>query len=67
MAPGFDGQVYLLEDRVPHDAHTHTFEGDGKTSTGVTPGSPRARQVLKALKIIDLRPPTPPEGCPTTM
>jgi transposase len=44
-----------------------TFEGEGKTSTGVTPGSPRARQVLKALKIIDLRPPTPPAGRPTTM
>jgi transposase len=28
---------------------------------GVSPGSPRARQVLKALRISDLKPPTPPE------
>lgn len=28
---------------------------------GVSPGSPRARQVLKALGICDLKPPTPPE------
>jgi transposase len=44
-----------------------SFEVDGQLRTGVTPGSPRARQVLKALKITDLRPPTPPEGQPTTM
>ena len=35
--------------------------------TGVTPGSSRARQVLAALKLSDLRPPTPPAGDPTTM
>jgi transposase len=43
------------------------FEADGQQRTGVTPGSPRARQVLKALKIIELRPPTPSEGPLTTM
>jgi transposase len=35
---------------------------DGRERTGVTPGSDRARQVLRALKITDVRPPTPPEG-----
>src|SRR5216683_356813 len=43
------------------------FQADADERTGVTPGSPRARQVLKALKITDLRPPTPPEGPQTTM
>jgi transposase len=42
------------------------FEVDGQPRTGVTQGSPRARQVLKALKITELRPPTPPEGPLTT-
>jgi transposase len=40
---------------------------DAEERTGVTPGSDRARQVLKALKITDRRPPTPPEGPQTTM
>jgi transposase len=35
--------------------------------TGVTAGSARARQVLKALKITELRPPTPSNGPQTTM
>jgi transposase len=43
------------------------FQTDAEQRTGVTPGSARARQVLKALKITDLRPPTPPEGPQTTM
>ncbi len=43
------------------------FRVQGETRTGVTPGSLRARQVLKALKLSDLRPPTPPEGEKTTM
>jgi transposase len=43
------------------------FQADAEERTGVTPGSPRARQVLKALKITDLRPPTPPDGPQTTM
>jgi transposase len=34
--------------------------------TGVTPGSSRARQVLKALKLRSLRPPDPPKGVRTT-
>jgi transposase len=40
---------------------------DAEERTGVTPGSARARQVLKALKITDRRPPTPSAGPPTTM
>lgn len=43
------------------------FQVAGEERTGVTPGSNRARQVLRALKITDLRPPTPPEGTPTTV
>jgi transposase len=39
-----------------------TFRVDGQERTGVTPGSPRARQVLQALKITQLRPPTPPKA-----
>jgi transposase len=37
-----------------------TFRVDGQERTGVTSGSPRARQVLQALKIT--RPPTPPKA-----
>jgi hypothetical protein len=44
-----------------------TFRVQGEHRTGVTPGSSRARQVLKALAITDLRPPTPPQSRPTTM
>ena len=44
-----------------------TFRVQGEYRTGITPGSPRARQVLKALGITDLRPPTPPKGDLTTM
>lgn len=44
-----------------------TFRVQGENRTGVTPGSPRARQVLKALGITDLRPPSPPKGDSTTM
>jgi transposase len=43
------------------------FRVDAKLRSGVTPGSPRARQVLKALKLTDHRPPTPPSGQATTM
>jgi transposase len=43
------------------------FQANAEERTGVTPGSARARQVLKALKITELRPPTPPEGPQTTM
>jgi len=43
------------------------FVVNGEPRTGVTPGSARARQVLKALKLSDLRPPTPPTGQNTTM
>jgi transposase len=43
------------------------FQADAEERTGVTPGSARARQVLKALKITELRPPTPPAGPQTTM
>jgi transposase len=44
-----------------------TFRVQGEHRTGVTPGSSRARQVLKALAITDLRPPTPPQSKLTTM
>jgi transposase len=40
---------------------------DGAERTGVTAGSDRARQVLRALNITDLRPPTPPEGTSATV
>ena len=40
---------------------------DGAERTGVTAGSDRARQVLRALNIADLRPPTPPEGTSATV
>jgi hypothetical protein len=38
------------------------FKLDGMSRTGVSVGSPQARQVLKALGIVDTRPPTPPKG-----
>ena len=44
-----------------------TFRVQGEHRTGVTPGSTRARQVLKALAITDLRPPAPPRSESTTM
>ncbi len=43
------------------------FRVAGKRRTGVTPGNSRARQVLSALNLSDLRPPTPPAEDPTTM
>ena len=43
------------------------FRVDGKLRSGTTPGSSRARQVLKALKLSDHRPPTPPPHAETTM
>ncbi|TAL10332.1 MAG: IS1634 family transposase [Nitrospirae bacterium] len=43
------------------------FQVDGQERTGVTPGSQRARQVLKALKITEIRPPAPPGAQKTTM
>ncbi len=39
---------------------------NGETKTGVTQGSAPARQVLHALNLSELRPPTPPEGGETT-
>jgi transposase len=39
-----------------------TFTINGKQRWGISTGSPRARQVLKALHIENLRPPTPPTG-----
>jgi transposase len=42
------------------------FRVNGEIKTGVTPGSSQARQILQALKITDLRPPTPPLGQETT-
>ena len=43
-----------------------SFRVNGQTKTGVTQGSAQARQVLRALGLSDLRPPTPPEGEETT-
>jgi len=43
------------------------FRVHGEVKTGVTPGSARAREVLRVLKITDLRPPTPRSGDETTM
>lgn len=42
------------------------FRVNGKLHSGVTPGSSRARQVLKAIKLTDHRPPTPPQEDETT-
>jgi transposase len=39
---------------------------NGETKTGVTQGSASARQVLRALNLSELRPPTPPAGDETT-
>lgn len=44
-----------------------TFQVGSDRRAGVTPGSPRARRVLKALQLTTLRPPGPPEGQKTTM
>ena len=43
-----------------------SFRINGETKTGVTQGSASARQVLRALKLTDRRPPTPPAGDETT-
>jgi transposase len=43
------------------------FQVNGAERTGVTPGSPQARPVLRALNITELRPPTPPAGTPATV
>ena len=41
--------------------------GDRPERRGVSGGCPDARRVLKALKLTDLKPPTPPEGEETVM
>jgi len=43
------------------------FRIHGELRSGVTPGSSRAREVLKALKLTDHRPPPPPPGDEITM
>ena len=43
------------------------FQTDGHHRSGVSASNPRARQVLKALSITDVRPPAPPEPGPTTV
>jgi transposase len=43
------------------------FRVNGEERTGVTPGSNQARQVLRALNITDVHPPTPPEGVEPTV
>jgi hypothetical protein len=45
-----------------------TFRLEGQPERrGMTGGCPDARLVLKALKLVDQRPPTPPEGEETMM
>lgn len=44
-----------------------SFRIHGELRTGVTPGSSRARQVLKAINVPDIRPPLPPKGQERTM
>ena len=45
-----------------------TFRVEGQSKRcGVAGGSPDARRVLKALKIVDLRPPTPATDVPDTV
>jgi transposase len=45
-----------------------TFRCDNQPARrGITGGSPDARRVLKALQLVDLRPPEPPEGEGTVM
>jgi transposase len=44
-----------------------SFRVQGQLRCGVTPGSSRARQVLKTLKLSDTHPPTPPKGEETIM
>jgi transposase len=43
------------------------FRVEGQLRSGTTPGSSRARQVLKALKLTDHRPPPAPPDAETTM
>jgi transposase len=43
-----------------------SFRVNGGTKTGITQGSAHARQVLRALNLSELRPPTPPAGEETT-
>jgi transposase len=44
-----------------------SFTINDETRRGVSAANPRARQVLKALGITELRPPTPPEDEPTVL
>lgn len=44
-----------------------SFHVNGESRTGVSAANPRARQVLNALGISNLRPPAAPEGEPTVM
>ena len=45
---------------------TFRLAGQGERR-GIRGGCPDARQVLKALKLVDLHPPSPPEGEKTVM
>jgi transposase len=64
-----DGEVNLSSTTAWKSLETirHvSFRINGETKTGVTQGSAHARQVVRALKLTDLRPPTPPAGEQTT-
>ena len=43
------------------------FQVHDETRSGISAKNPRARQVLNALKITELRPPCPPAGETTVM
>ena len=44
-----------------------SFQVRGETRTGVSAANPRARQVLRALGITNVRPPAAPENEPTVL
>ena len=66
-----DGKLEIAEHPV-NLPREKKYEGKyliqtGQLRSGTTPGSSRARQVLKALNLTEHRPPTPPPGAETTM
>jgi transposase len=66
-----EAEVDLSPERAMHALSTVrlvSFHLDGQGERrGITGGCPDARLVLKALKLVDQRPPTPPEGEETVM
>ena len=64
---GADLTIGCIQVPLRDGSHFGVLQVDGHDRTGVTPGSQRARQVLRALDITESRPPTPPEGTSTTV